>query len=369
MKRLFFFLPVFFYAVLLLASDAVHQTFSSNSGEQLFIDLETGGGIDITGWTKNEVSVTADHDCSDEEDCNLEIKKTPSGVSVLTKYIRESGTYTSNFHFDISVPQKYNIQIQSAGGAISIRGVQGKFDGETGGGKIVMRDTRGAVSLSTGGGQILLENSNLDGEVSTGGGSIVLRNVHGSVQTRTGGGKIIREASFTDGSSSNDEEPVHIETGGGRIELQDAPFGADVSTGGGDIRIHSAKKFVSASTGGGDIQIDSFQGEMEATTGAGNIVVGAANDSRIDLTSGTGDITVTLPSSFSGEIYIKAAYTRDHREAQIVSDFPLNYDQSREWSDKEGTPRKYVYGKANLGSGSGRIHVSTVNGNVYLKKR
>jgi hypothetical protein len=52
----------------------------------------------------------------------------------------------------------------------------------------------------------------------------------------------------------------------------------------------------------------------------------------------------------------------------VASDFPLALSQTREWSGAEGTPRRYVRGRATLGSGRHHIRVRTVNGDVRLQR-
>ena len=53
---------------------------------------------------------------------------------------------------------------------------------------------------------------------------------------------------------------------------------------------------------------------------------------------------------------------------QALLDFDLKEERTKDWDDEDGTPRKYIYGKGQIGGGKNRIRIETINGNVYLKK-
>ncbi len=358
------------------ASADTQKQFSVKPGETISLDLRSGGSVRISGWDRNEVVVIASSKGDDAEDSNIEITQVPGGVNVLSDYDRRQDRGSTDIRFEISAPKHYNISLDSAGGGITIIGMNGTFKGSTGGGGITIKNSEGTTYLSTGGGEIDLEDSKLDGKVSTGGGRIVLRNVRGDVKTTTGGGDIIHEASFTDKpdvSASSKDEVVEIKTGGGAIRIDSAPLGADVETGGGEITIKSANRFAKATTGGGDIDIESIDGSVKASTGAGDVSVQMTGNAQaeghdVSISSGKGDITLILPPSFSGSVYVKLGYTRKYEDVEIVSDFDLQRDKTNEWSTEYGTARKYIYGKGQIGSGKNRIRIETVNGNVFLKK-
>jgi hypothetical protein len=161
---------------------------------------------------------------------------------------------------------------------------------------------------------------------------------------------------------------------GGRINVESAPYGADLETGGGNIHVKSAAGFVKAGTGGGNITIDSLDGGLHATTGAGQVHVTLAGDPNaemhdVTISSSKGDITLVIPKGFSAQVDLKLAFTNTGNKYQIVSDFPLKERTTADWSSDEGTPRKYIYANGNTGSGKNRIKLQTINGNIYLRTR
>src|SRR5262249_299153 len=160
---------------------------------------------------------------------------------------------------------------------------------------------------------------------------------------------------------------------GGEINVDSAPSGADVKTGGGRIHISSARGFVKASTGGGRIDIDAVDGWVKASTGAGAVnvtVTGDGSEGRHDIyiTTGTGEVTLTVPANFSMEFDLKLGYTRADRQYQIVSDFDMDKQATSDWSSEEGTPRKYIFGTGSVAGGKNKITIKTVNGNIYIKR-
>ncbi len=178
-------------------------------------------------------------------------------------------------------------------------------------------------------------------------------------------------------SSSCESGPVNgvvkISKGGGAINVEAAPDGAELMTGGGKIHVKSARQFVEATTGGGEIVIDAVDGSVQATTGSGNVsvtMIGNPNEGKRDvaIASSSGDVTLVVPAGLVMDFDLKLAYTNTKNEYRIVSDFPLDQHTTDEWSAAEGTPRKYIYGTGKTGGGSHQIKIHTINGNIYVKR-
>jgi DUF4097 and DUF4098 domain-containing protein YvlB len=251
--------------------------------------------------------------------------------------------------------------------------VEGKITGQTMGGQLELSHLKGYIDLSTMGGNISLSGSNLDGKVSTMGGEVNFEDVTGDVKGSSMGGNVkMKNVKRSDNNSIRDE--VDISSMGGQIDVDQAPNGANVSTMGGNIHINSANKFVKARTMGGNVDIEEVNGSVKATTMGGKINVNEIcnpNDENrnIELKSLGGDITLIVPAGFSMDVDITLAYTKENDgDYKIISDFDLNRSQSDKWEYKDGSPRKYLYGKASLNGAKNTIKIETINGNVYLKK-
>ncbi len=352
-------------------AETINKELPASPGETLVFDLDSGGSIDITGWSRDAVAVSADLRRGGAQ-AEVEIERFQNGVRVSSK-LRTDGNSSTSFHFTVQVPDRYNIEIETMGGSVSIDGVEGEIGGTTMGGKLVLRNLRGELQLTTMGGPIDLRDSEVDGKVTTMGGEVHMVNLYGDIKgTSMGGEVILKNVTRRDGSSTGDE--VIISTMGGDIDVDDAPAGADLHTMGGDIRIASASEFIKAKTMGGDIRIDAAEGWIEATTMAGDVqvtVIGSPDrEGRgITLTSMSGELRLTVPDGFPMEIDIELSYTKSSKRSyKIVSDFPISQQEDREWSHDKGSPRKTIHGTGSVGNGGPRIILHTINGNVHLQK-
>ena len=190
---------------------------------------------------------------------------------------------------------------------------------------------------------------------------------------------------------------VRILTHSGEIQVGSAGAGADVKTLGGDIEIGPVQGDFAAQTlagnvrafsvagkalvetSGGDIRIGRVGGALEARTGGGDIVVpivvGAVNartaggDVRIavasrqlrdgvTIQSGGGDVNLTLPSDFRGNLDLTVTGA-DPEEVSIRSDFP-----EVSISRRDGTVR----GTGAVNGGGQRVRVQTTSGTIRVQR-
>jgi hypothetical protein len=353
------------------SSDRLTKEFKVQDGQELEVNLKSGGSIAIEGWNKKKVKVEVIFRSGDRDDWDIEFTQTRKGIEIESDYWN-NGKRSPRFY--ISVPQRFNLELKTMGGNISLENVQGKIKGKTMGGSLDLRDLKGELEMTTMGGKITLKDSDVDGSVKTMGGRVLLENVVGNIKGSSMGGNVVyKNVKSRKGESTG--KVVKISTMGGSINVDEAPYGADVHTMGGKIRIKSAKKFIKAKTMGGDIDVDSIDGEIKATTYGGDIEVNMTGNPQkgkrdVELRSLGGDITLYVPSGLSMKVDIEIGYTKyTHREFKIYSDFDIKVEKSKTWDRKKGTPRKYLYGKGTIAGGKNLIKIKTINGNVYLKKR
>jgi len=388
------------------ATKLVSRTLDAKSGERLDLRLEAGGDVTIEGWDEPQVQVLAHINGPDADKIKVDVDRTGTGVQVKAYFAQHLRTETSSNDFQVRVPRRFDVKLHSAGGGFRMSHVEGSFEGETGGGEIILEHVKGHARLSTGGADIRVSDSHLDGDVATGAGSVDLVRVNGGLVGSSGYGDVRSYNSRSEAELeklneklrdlSEDMDEINVQTeiqaeqakemagkadelaakaaeiskSGGSIELTDIPHGATLSTGGGNVNIGRTAGPVIVSTGGGDMSIGPVYGSLSASTGGGDIVVRVAtNNETIDLSSGSGKIMIELPASFDGRIDLETAYTKSHeREARIDSDWKLTRDPVTEWMHNEGTPRKYVRAHGTLGDGRGHIRVSTVNGDIVLRR-
>jgi DUF4097 and DUF4098 domain-containing protein YvlB len=391
MKRAFLISLVLVFLSVGAKPDTIEKEFKVAMGKKLELDLKTGGTIDITGWDKELIHFNIRLGGRDARDSKVDFDETPAGVRVYSYQTGHSRNHSTNLRFEIKVPRKFDIEIESNGGGISIANVEGTMRGRTMGGRLDLTGLKGYVDLKTMGGEISVTNSDLDGEVKTNGGRVLIQDVTGDLKGSSLGGQMIRK-NVTNRRGDSTKDRVHISTMGGDIDVDDAPSGADVQTMGGNIRIRSASKFVKAktmggaieighangqvnvTTMGGNIRIDSVDGTVQATTMAGDIDITMVGDPEkgdrsAKLKSMSGDVELTVPATLSMDLDITLAYTKESsRDYKIISDFPIKLEYTKEWEHSHGSPRKYIYGTGTIAGGKNRLRIETVNGDVYLKK-
>ena len=372
------------------------RTLPAKAGGRLDLELDNGGSVEIRGWDRPEVSVDSHLGGRDWAQSRVRVSPTANGVRVHGFQAGGKHSFSTSHHFRIRVPSRFDVRLNSAGGGLTIVDVRGSFRGTTGGGELVLERARGSAALSTGGGDIKVSDSDLSGTVSTGGGMVLLSQVRGGLRGSSGSGPVIY-SDHEDGGADDETGDLsdvlvnqggkridiarrgsvgtlNIRKAGGGVDLDEAPRGANVHTGGGDIRIGHAGGTVSAVTGGGDIMIGPAAGSVTAGTGAGDVHVIVADAGReeqtVEITSGKGDITVDLPGGFDGRLELETSFTEGHRHsAKITSSWSLDRDEITPWDDREGTARRYVRARGEVGDGQGLVRIKTVNGNIEVRRR
>jgi DUF4097 and DUF4098 domain-containing protein YvlB len=359
-------------------AETIQRTFNVSPGQKLVIDLKTGGSIQITGWDKPVVTVDAKIEGRGAADIRVDIQQTSQGVEITSDTVRRGNSHSSDTEFQIRVPSRFDVKIDTMGGGIGIRALEGRIAGKTMGGGLKLQELRGYVDLTTMGGEITLLDSEVDGKLHTMGGEVLFQNVVGSVKGSSMGGNVVyRNVQVLDrsGKASKAEsvgEEVNISTMGGEIRVDDAPLGANVSTMGGDIEIRSAGKYVKAKTMGGDIRIHEVDGSVSAATMGGDIdvrVTGTAGDHGVTLSSMGGEITLYVPGDLSMEFDVTLAYTRNSgKNFEIQSDFGVQVSDTNDWDYSKGSARKYLYGKGSYLGGKNLIKIETTNGNIQIRR-
>ena len=164
--------------------------------------------------------------------------------------------------YTISVPAKFNLNLNTSGGNIDVAELEGTVELHTAGGNITTAAIDGAVEAHTAGGNIDVAGAK-SAELHTSGGNIEVGNVEGDVVAKTAGGN---------------------------ITTQNIAGAADISTSGGHINIKSASGVVHAKTTGGNIKAEiagALTGDSSLKTTGGNIHLVIAQKSTANLTAKT----------------------------------------------------------------------------------
>jgi hypothetical protein len=155
--------------------------------KRLSLDLRSGGAVRITGGTDRVVRIRVTQDGKSCGDCGVTIDQASDGLQVRS----QRGVNTGKLQFEIEVPQHFDLQLASAGGEVTIEGVDGEIKGETEAGALELRRLSGTVDLQTKRGDITLRESYASGRVHTIDGRVLLEDVGGTVAGSSASGKVV----------------------------------------------------------------------------------------------------------------------------------------------------------------------------------
>ncbi|HEU4763329.1 MAG TPA: DUF4097 family beta strand repeat-containing protein [Gemmatimonadales bacterium] len=195
-------------------------------------------------------------------------------------------------------------------------------------------------------------------------GAVTAQNVDGDITLDTGDGDITASAlagraSLNSGSGDvrvTGAGELYIDTGSGDVRVSGVKGDAlDIDTGSGAVTADAvAVDALSVNTGSGDVQVTGLTARTaKFDTGSGNVEAeyGAA-PADVDVDTGSGDVTLTMPAGFGGTVDFSTS------GGDIRTDFPVT-THAREDGELHGT----------IGTGSGRIHVETGSGDIALRQR
>ncbi len=294
----------------------------------------------------------------------------------------------TRFEYHITLPEEYNISVQTAGGDIDLKYLSGELQASTSGGDVTVNSVSGKFTGRTSGGDITLENIEGVSVVKTSGGDIEIERCEGKTTATTSGGDI--GVSDCNGNlkvytSGGDLELTDItgsriqgRTSGGDIEVDDVEGNLVVSTSGGGINIRKVQGSVEAKTSGGDIHLEFIYGETDVNTSNGDIsgdrIYGALsarttngdiriskiwdqeiNNHDIVLKTSRGIIQLELPSNFPAAI---EAIVEDETSTGVIdSDFPIQiYIRGNE-----------VRGEGTMNGGTYDVNLRTSSNSIIIE--
>jgi DUF4097 and DUF4098 domain-containing protein YvlB len=215
------------------------QTFSG--GAQLHVDARPNGGIEVTGWDKNEVRVEAKVVAHAETEADA--RRLAGEVRVdMGGTIQAEGPASGDrrswwVSYRLHVPRNQDLSLVSTNGGIHVQATRGELDLTTSNGALHLEDVGGRVRGRTtnGGVQLSLTGSEWAGEgvelrTSNGGVKVVVPdgyNAHLEIGTVNGGvhadfpitmrGRLDRDLNMDLGRGG---APIKIFTTNGGVSLQ-----------------------------------------------------------------------------------------------------------------------------------------------------
>lgn len=304
--------------------EKIEKTYSVKSSGNLSV-LSEFGAIDIqtAEQEKVEVVITKESKSKSVEavekmlaDFELAFEQEGSDVHIQGVFKHDRDHWSKQFnlakiHFLITVPQQYNIDLNTAGSDISVANLTGDVRVKTSGGSLHFQSITGPVLGHTSGGSIEAINVAGDVQVRTSGGSIRFGAIRGFISGRTSGGS---------------------------IKAVDCNQGIDVRTSGGSIWLGGISKNVTARTSGGSIQA----------------TMATQPQNACNLRTSGGAITCTLIPNVAVDLEAKTIGGR------VTTDFAV------ESTIQEKVPKDRLEGRIN--GGGPLLKLRTSGGNIYLQK-
>jgi DUF4097 and DUF4098 domain-containing protein YvlB len=353
----------------------VTKSFTVSKGG--IVELETeGGDIKVSTWDKSEVFVRAEG--IEERDLHR-LKMTQSGNTIVIRYRSGGGWFSRgrDVHFSLTLPTQFDLDAQTSGGDIVVRGpLSGTLKGSTSGGDVKLGDLGGTITMTTSGGDITGDKLNGDSYLKTSGGDIRVSSVGGDAEINTSGGDISVDyvkkdlRAKTSGGDINIGEvggAVAASTAGGDIKIRKSAGNVTASTAGGDIRMGSASGTVKAKTAGGDIRLERINGSVEAKTAGGEVEAELvpSGKGRSRLATAGGDVRLFIPESacatIEARIRVHGWWGADMQRYNIKSDYKAEtFERSKDDEEIHGT---YI-----LNGGGESISLETVNSDIEIRK-
>ena len=278
-----------FFILALTASAASEENISQQvdaapSGK-LVVDVDFGT-IDVTVGADNKVALEAHRkiDFGNQAREKEYFSATPVTITkdgnVVTVRARSSDKHWWNFghsethgQYAIHLPKKFETDLRTDGGDVTVGEIAGSTTVKTSGGKLAFKHLEGTVSANTSGGSIELEYC------------------RGPIKIETSGGDI----TVTEGTGTLDAK-----TSGGRIEVRNFSGDTEVKTSGGNLSLQRITGKIIGKTSGGSIDASipaDVVGDVKLQTSAGNIDISLSATATVDIDASTsgGEIFSGLP--------------------------------------------------------------------------
>ena len=193
-----------------------HSTVALKAGGRLSIE-NMNGSVEIMGWDRNEVDITAVKYASTEEALSrLKIEVTAPGDFVSIRTVQPSGFRGGmGARYTIRVPRKIELErIISSNGRIQVEDVEGNGRFRTSNGSVKALRTRGSLEVETSNGSVDLAEHTGPASVRTSNGQIRADNVRGHFDASTSNSSITARL-----ADPEPGRPVKLSSTNGSINL------------------------------------------------------------------------------------------------------------------------------------------------------
>lgn len=259
------------------AEDKIERTYTLDRNGKVYLEVKSSD-IVVNSWDKNEIKIIA------HKNATIDIYHTEENIRIII-----SGP--QSFHYELFIPDKAQLRVETASGKVKAREIGGFVDIRTASGDIEVVTAKSGVRCKTVSGDIHIKKITGNADLKTTSGNITVEGIKGSVKADTVSGKIEIEA-------FSNAEGVEIESISGNIKLHGELSPGSIY----EINSHSGNVEI------GILSDSNF--ELRVETFSGNIhcdfeikISGKIDRKKIQGIVGKGGASLIL-SSFSGNIRI-----------------------------------------------------------------
>jgi DUF4097 and DUF4098 domain-containing protein YvlB len=295
-----------------------------SSGSALAVSTASGS-IDVTGQETDQVRVVATiqaRAATEQEAQELaeqvEISFQEAGGKLVVKADRPDNLHwkrSISISYVITVPRQTHVDCDSASGSLKLRDLTGNVNAHTASGSVEGAQIKGFVRLRSSSGSIHCEN--------VGSGDVDLDTASGGVRL----------------SDASDVGTCRAHSSSGSVRVQHVQ--ADV------IRMDSGSGGVTAE--------DVTCAHLNGRSGSGHVSVAfapsAPNNVAVDLGTGSGGISVTMPPAFAGRVDLSVASGSVHIEQPVTVQGDIG--------------KRHVTGT--IGEGTGSLSAHTGSGSIDVR--
>jgi DUF4097 and DUF4098 domain-containing protein YvlB len=263
----------------------VQRSFGVRDGGTLYLDTDVGNvhvsaggggvGVLVKRHARNQKQL---------DDMHLDFSQQGNDVHVTARYDSDWHFFSFGNDFDVTfevtVPSRYNLEVKTSGGNVTVGDLHGFVHARTSGGNVRLAHIDGPVEAHTSGGNVHLDAANGNTLLHTSGGGIAAGNVSGNVDMRSSGGSL--EVHRVTGT-------LLARTSGGSIRIDDALGAVDAQTSGGSIHARISGQ---------------PRGDSRLSTSGGGITLEVSDRIAVDLDahSSGGGVHTDVPITTSGSI-------------------------------------------------------------------
>jgi DUF4097 and DUF4098 domain-containing protein YvlB len=268
------------------AQERVDQTRPAAADGLVEID-NPAGSVRVTGWDRNEVSVSGTLGRG-AEGIDLQSRGRRTSISV-----EGHDPHSAKSTLEVRVPAKSHVRIESVDGSFVVAGVTGVVEAENVNGSIAVSGAAEVDATSVNGG-VEVTGASLRARAESVNGPVTVKNAGGSVQASTVNGRLI--------VAGGRFERVELETVSGALLFEgDLAERASLDA----ETVSGAVELVLPASIGADFSVSSFSGEIDNGLGPpARDTSRYTSEKELSFSTGKGGASVTI-HTLSGDVTIR----------------------------------------------------------------